>query len=109
MSNTIGSYPTLAASVLTQEELRHLRAICDEHKFGYDVFSAMIVKDVLRSEAAIETYISKVQQFMEDKQPANLSEVRALREKLRQQEEELEVLRQFKESLNSTKAPYSYK
>lgn len=93
MSNTIGSYPTLANTALPQEELRHLRAICDEHKFSYGVFCALIVHDVMQSEELIDKYIAKTKQFQEDQQPANIAEVRALREKLRQQEAELEALR----------------
>src|SRR5437899_12859393 len=98
MSNTIGSYPTLASRAFSQEELRQLRAICDEHKFSYGTFCSLIIRDVLQSEDLVEKYIHKVQQFEEDQRPASVEEMKVLRQKLRQQEEELEALREFKQA-----------
>ena len=113
MSEPFLAYPTLAARAFSQEELRLLRNICDEHKFSYGVFCALIVSDVLKSQAAIDTYIARTQQFEDDRKPASIDEMKALREKLRQQEEELEALREFKRtaqnSLQDIKAVNTYR
>lgn len=95
MANT--TQLTIAARTLTEDEVQLLRKICDEHQFHYGVFCGLIVKDVLQSQERIEHYIKRTRQFEEDQKPASIEELKALREKLRQQEEELEALRQFKQ------------
>jgi len=96
MTEPLVAYPTLAARAITQEDVRLLRSICDEHKFSYGVFCALIVADVLHNQELREQYIAKAQQFEDDRKPATIEEMKALREQLRWQEEELEALRQFK-------------
>lgn len=98
--------PAIASRTLTDEEAQLLRKICDEHQFPYGVFCGIIVKDALQSEERIAHYVKKTRQFEEDQKPASLAELKALREKLRQQEEELEALRQFKQTAQDSLTPH---
>ncbi len=82
--------------VLTEDESNRIRKICEEHKFSYSTFLAIIVKDALQSQESINKYIAMTQQVEDDQQPASIAELKALREQLRVQEAELEQLRQFK-------------
>jgi len=86
----------MSLRTMTEDEYQLLRNICDEHKFPYGVFCGLIVRDALQSQEQIDKYIKMTLQFEEDQKPASLGELKALREKLRQQEQELELLRQFK-------------
>jgi len=83
---------------MTDEEAQKLRTICDERQFPYGVFCGLIVRDVLQSQEQIDKYIQITRQFEEDQKPASIEELKALREKLRQQEQELEQLRRFKKA-----------
>ncbi len=96
MSTTTG--PALSGRVLTSDEVLQLKAVCDEHKFSYAVFCALIVKDVLSSQELLDKYIKVTQQFEDDQRPASVEELKVLRKQLRQQEAELESLRQFKKA-----------
>lgn len=98
--------PAIAARTLTEDETLLLRKICDEHQFPYGVFCGVIVKDALQSQERIAHYIKKTRQFEEDQKPASIEELKALREKLRQQEEELAALRQFKQTAQDSLSPY---
>jgi len=102
MSEPILNYPAIASRALPIEDLRLLRNICDEHKFSYGVFCAVIVKDVLHSQQLLDTYIRMTQQFEDDRKPATIEEMKTLREQLRQQEEELESLRAFKRAAQNS-------
>ncbi len=100
------SHPiALSWRTMTEDEVNQVRSICDEHKFSYGVFCGLIVKDVLQSQELRDKYIKMTLQFEEDQKPASLEELKVLREKLRQQEEELEALRQFKKMAQDSLLP----
>ena len=103
-------YPTLSNRVISQEQILKYRTICDEHKLAYSTFCSIIVNDVLDDQELINRYVARARQFDEDQSPATIAELKALRQQVRQQEEELQALREFKElaqnSLNNTKAAY---
>src|ERR1700730_1420247 len=92
MANPIG----ISTRALTEDEIQQIRNICDKQKFSYGTFCGLIVRDVIHSQELTEKYIQITRQFEEDQKPASIEEVKALREKLRQQEEKLVALRQFK-------------
>lgn len=103
----------LSRRSFSEEDMNKLRAICDEHKFSYGVFCSIAMSDVLSSEELTERYIRKTQQFEDDQRPATMADMKTLREQVRQQEEELQALREFKElarnSINEQKAVNAYR
>jgi len=56
---------------------------------------------VLSDEESIKKYIAKTRQFEDDQSPATIAEMKMLKVQLRQQEEELQALRAFKEQAKS--------
>jgi hypothetical protein len=92
-----GTNITLSIRVFSEEDCDAFRALCDKHQFAYGQFAAIIVKDALQNAETVNACIEKMKQFNEDHAPASVEEMRALRIKLRQQEEELAALRQFKQ------------
>lgn len=97
MPSSVG-YPTLSNRIISQEEMQQFRAICDEHQFGYGSFASLIVHDALTSQEQVAQYVKKMQEWEEDQKPASQQEMKALREQVRQQAEELEQLRAFKQT-----------
>lgn len=95
MPSPVG-YPTVSKRGITLKEVEHLRNICDTHKFAYGTFCAIIVSSVLADEELTKKCIRKTQEFEDDQRPATIAEMKTLREQLRQQEEELAQLREFK-------------